>query len=342
MVKIQLSLEQKSRALTLLEQGVSVIRVAADLGVTRMTVYRLKKAGDALPSGTTPPRKKGSGRPRKTSPRTDFILKKEVKADPGITALEIKEKHPKLLQDVAVRTVQHRLQKDLKLPSRRAAKKPLLTDKMRKKRLQFCKKHRSWTSRDWKKVMFSDESTFRLIRGTSKLVRRPCDVSRYDPKYTVKTVKHPDSVMVWGAFSGNMGRAGLYFLPKNVTMKSANYMEVLRDHMLNFWPIHDCNLFMHDGAAPHRSKAVKDFLETNKIDVLEWPGNSPDLNPIENAWNQMKNILQKERPSSIPDLKEALKKHWISMDQEYFANLATSMPKRIKMVIKNKGHMTKY
>lgn len=265
-----------------------------------------------------------------------------MKADPGITALELKEKHPKLLQDVTVRTVQHRLQKDLKLPSRRAAKKPLLTDKMRKKRLQFCKNYRHWTSDDWKKVMFSDESTFRLIRGTSKLVRRPSNVSRYDPKYTVKTVKHPDSVMVWGAFTGNNGRAGLYFLPKNVTMKSANYIEVLRNHMLIFWRIHDCNFFMHDGAPAHKSKAVKDFLETNKIDVLEWPGNSPDLNPIENAWNQMKNILEKERPSTIPDLKEALKKHWASMDLQYFANLATSMPKRIEMVIKNKGHMTKY
>ena len=190
--------------------------------------------------------------------------------------------------------------------------------------------------------MFSDESTFRLIRGTSKLVRRPSGASRYDPKYTVKTGKHPDSVMVCGAFSENMVRAGFYFLPKNVTMKSANYIEVLRGHMLNFWEIYDCNFFMHDRAPAHKSKALKKFLETKKTDVLEWPGNSPNLNPTENAWNQMKNILQKERPSNIPDLKETMKKHWISMDREYFANLATSMPKRIEMVIKNKGHMTKY
>ena len=159
---------------------------------------------------------------------------------------------------------------------------------------------------------------------------------------TQNTVKHPDSVMVWGAFSGNMGRVGLYFLPKNVTMKSANYIEVLRDHMLTFWAIHNCNFFMHDGAPAHKSKAVNEFLETNRTKVLEGPGNSPDLIPIENAWNQMKYILQKERPSNISDLKEALKKHWISIDQHYFVNLATSMPKKIEMVIKNKSHMTKY
>ena len=80
MVKNQLSLEKKSRALTLLEQGVSVIRVAAELQVTRMTVYCLKKADDALFPGTTQRRKEGSGRPRKTSTRTDFLLKIEVKA----------------------------------------------------------------------------------------------------------------------------------------------------------------------------------------------------------------------------------------------------------------------
>lgn len=319
-----------------------VIRVAAELQVARMTIYRLKRASSALPLGTTPRRKKGSGRPRKTSPRTDQLLKREVMSNPSITALELKENHSELLKKVTVRTIQHRLQKDLKLPTRRAAKKPLLTENMKKKRLQFCKKYQHWTSEEWKKVMFSDESTFRLIRGTSKIVRRPRDASRYDPKYTVKTVKHPDSVMVWGAFSGNKGRGGLFFLPKNVTMKSDNYIDVLRDHMVKFWEIHDCNFFMHDGAPAHRSKAVKKFLEDNHINVLEWPGNSPDLNPIENAWNKVKNTLQKERPSSIPDLKEALKKQWISMDLEYFATLATSMPRRIERVIKMKGNMTKY
>ena len=192
MVKSHLSLVQKSRALTLLEQGMCVIRVAAELQVARMTIYRLKRASSALPLGTTPCRKKGSGRPRKTSPRTDQLLKREVMSNPRITALEIKEKHSELLKKVTVRTIQHRLQKDLKLPTRRATKKPLLTENMKKKRLQFCKKYQHWTSEEWKKVMFSDESTFRLIRGTSKIVRRPSDASRHDPKYTVKTVKHPD------------------------------------------------------------------------------------------------------------------------------------------------------
>ena len=62
---------------------------------------------------------------------------------------------------------------------------------------------------DWRKVMFSDESTSRLVLRWYKLVRRPSEVSRYDSRYIIKTVKHPKSVMVWDAFSGDKGK-GVY------------------------------------------------------------------------------------------------------------------------------------
>ena len=190
--------------------------------------------------------------------------------------------------------------------------------------------------------MFSDESTFRLVRGGYKLVRRPQGVSRYASKYTIKTAKHPESVMVWGAFSGNKGRGGLYFLPKNVTMRGDNYLRVLDQHMLPFWDIHQCNHFMQDGAPAHRSKVVKKWLKDNHMPVLEWPGNSPDLNPIENAWNYMKNKVQEAQPTNINSLKEVLTMLWSHMDAEYFKKLAESMPNRLGKVIQAKGHMTKY
>ena len=66
--------------------------------------------------------------------------------------------------------------------------------------------------------MFSDKSTSTIARGVPKLLRRPRSASRYDPKLAIKTTKYPGSVMVWGAFSGNLGQAGLYFLPKNLAM----------------------------------------------------------------------------------------------------------------------------
>ena len=87
---------------------------------------------------------------------------------------------------------------------------------------------------DWRKVMFCNESTSRLVLKGYKLVSRPSGVSRYDSRYIIKTVKHPKSVMMRGAFSGDKGRGGLHFLPKNVTMRGDSYLSVLDHHMLPF------------------------------------------------------------------------------------------------------------
>ncbi len=96
-----------------------------------------------LPESSIPIKKKGSGRPKKTSNSTDRLLKCIVIKNPITTAKEIKEVMALELGNVSVHTIQNCLQKDLKLPSRSAAKKPLITDK--KKRGAFAKKFQHWT-----------------------------------------------------------------------------------------------------------------------------------------------------------------------------------------------------
>ena len=92
--------------------------------MTRRTIYKLKKDAKSLPPDTIPERKEGSGSKKKTTERVDKILKPEVMSNPYITATQAKKKCPAMLQDVSVRTIQHRLQKDQKMSSRRTAKKP--------------------------------------------------------------------------------------------------------------------------------------------------------------------------------------------------------------------------
>ena len=121
----KLSIKEKSRAMTMLQHGVSVSCVAADLQVSRTAIYELKRTAAQLPPGTTPHRKVGTGSKKKTTARTDALIRQDVMEYPSITAAQLKERHAELLKDVSVRTIQHRLQKDLKLPRCRAAKKPV-------------------------------------------------------------------------------------------------------------------------------------------------------------------------------------------------------------------------
>ena len=136
----KLSIEKKTPVCTILEVGVPVIRVAANLHVSRQAMYDLKRAAARLTPSTTPPRKVGIGAKKKTTARTDALIRREVMMYTSVTAMLLKRKHAQLLHDVSVRTIQHYLQKYLKMPCRQAAKKPLLTKAMMKKRISFCKK----------------------------------------------------------------------------------------------------------------------------------------------------------------------------------------------------------
>ena len=100
---------------------------------------------------------------------------------------------------------------------------------------------------------------------------------------------------------------------------------------------------MHDSAPCQKARKVTRYLEQKQINILEWPGNRPNLNPIENCWHKIKkNYARKENNKSWKTEKE-LKNVWYQeMTAEYFRNLSDSMPKRLQVVIKSKGNITKY
>ena len=74
----------------------------------------------------------------------------------------------------------------------------------------------------------------------------------------------------------------------------------------------------------------------------DWPGNSPDLDPIENLWSQMKDMQQDKRETSKDGLKKIALTVWKKVTPQYVQNLYESMPRRMAAVIESQGGHTKY
>jgi transposase len=180
-----LKIEEKARIMAWKEEGISSETIAQRLGRHRSSIDRLINRARGLKDGQIPERMGGSGRPRKVSKLVRGVIRRQIAKYPMMTAADLKSSLPEL-EDISERSIRRVIFKDLKMPSRSAAQKPLLTAAMKKKRLAFAKKYKDLTPDQWSRVMFSDESTFRCIRATKTKVRRPMGSDRYDSRYTVK------------------------------------------------------------------------------------------------------------------------------------------------------------
>ncbi len=156
------------------------------------------------------------------------------------------------------------------------------------------------------------------------------------------SVKFPQSVMVWGAMS-SAGVGPLCFLRSKVN--TAVYQEVLEHFMLSTADqlYGDADfIFQQDLAPAHSAKATNTWFKDHGIPVLNWPANSPDLNPIENLWGIVRRKMRYARPNNAEELKATIRATWALITPEQCHRLIDSMPRRIAAVIQAKGAPTKY
>ncbi len=131
------------------------------------------------------------------------------------------------------------------------------------------------------------------------------------------------------------------------TVNAAIYQEILEHFMLpsadKLYGDADF-IFQQDLAPAHTAKGTKSWFNDHGVTVLDWPANSPDLNPIENLGvsHLVKRKMRDTRPNNADDLKAAIKATWASIPPQQCHKLITSMPRRIEAVIKAKGAPTKY
>jgi transposase len=225
-------------------------------------------------------------------------------------------------------------------------KRPFLSKRHRRERLDFAIAHQDWTVDDWKMVVWSDETKInRLGSDGRKWVWKKKGEGLSD-RLVEGTLKFGGgSLMMWGCMLWD----GVGYACKiDGRMDGDLYLKILEEDLQEslgyFGKSANDVIFQQDNDPKHTCKKAQTWFQDNGFKVLPWPPQSPDLNPIEHLWEYLKVKLgeYEKPPSGMLELWERVKREWNKIDAAVCQNLIESMPRRVAAVVKAKGGYTKY
>jgi len=232
------------------------------------------------------------------------------------------------------------------LQAKHKVKKPAISAKNQKKRLEFAKKHQHWTVEDWKRVIWSDETKVNRFGVDGRTWCWKSKGEGLSERTVQPTVKHSGgSVMVWGCMTAH----GVGYLSRiDGRLDVELYCKILEDELVKTMDYYgmekDATIFQQDNDPKHTSRKAKQCLQDLQMSVLEWLPQSPNLNPIEHLWDVLKRKLASyPTPSQeIHEVWERIEDQWSGISREECLSLIESMPRRIQAVLKARGRNTKY
>ena len=333
---------QRAVERTLIKEGYTQAEVAQRTNMSKASVAYTQKRFEKTGSDRN---RKCSGRPHVSTVREDRFLKRRSLQDRFRPATKLKEDWDEIGIQASTSTVRRRL-RAANLMGRVARKKPLLTPSHRLRRLHFAKIHKDWTKEDWEKVLWTDEAPFSFVGQCGKTYVRRRTGEGLNPNCVTSTVKHGGGkIQVWGCFTAN-GVGHIHHIKGIMDQKM--YRQILIHHMrpsMMQLGRKDTVIFQQDNDPKHTAKTVKDYIQRARYLVLQnWPAQSPDLNPIENLWKELKTQTYRHhpRPTNKDELFDIVKHEWEALPDNLLKKLVHSMPWHITAVMKAKGGHTKY
>jgi transposase len=212
--------------------------------------------------------------------------------------------------------------------------------------LDFALAHKEWTIEDWKRVVWSDETTInRLGSDGRKWVWKKAGEELSD-RMVEGTVKFGGgNLMFWGSM---LWEGPGYGTKINGRMDADLYIGILEDELQQGLQHYGKDIedvvFQQDNDPKHKSKKATNWLNDSGLEIMVWPPQSADLNPIEHLWHYLKKRLAEYEvpPRSIQELWERVQKKWDKIPASVCQNLIESMPRRIQAVLEAKVGYTKY
>jgi transposase len=326
--------------ISLLNSGLSSCQTAIQLGLSHMTVCRVRAATKINIQ------KNQGGQPAKLTAVDKRRLVRMITSGKADTAVQAAQE----LQDATGVEVSHgTVRNALKEAGMKAVvkkKKPRLLPRHIQQCMDFALRHQHWTVEDWKRVIWSDETKINRLGsdGLQWMWKRPKDgLTACGVQGTVKF--GGGSLMLWGCMTAKgVGHSCRI----DGRMDAELYGRILSDELIGTVKYYRMNkrqvIFQQDNDSKHTSKTAQKWFKDNGIQVLEWPAQSPDLNPIEHLWIHLKKKLAEyeTEPNGMLELWECVQAEWNKIPKEVCMGLIESMPRRIAALLKAKGGYTKY
>ncbi len=246
--------ELRDRLVARHRSGKVTKKISAALKVPKSTVASIILKWKTFGTTRTLPR---AGRPAKLSYRGRRALVREVKKNPKITVAELQRCIREMGESCRKSTITAALHQS-GLYGRVARRKPLLSARHMKARMEFAKKHLKDSKMVTNKILWSDETKIELFGLNSKryVWRKPGTAVQYSP----------NSEAWW------------------------------------------------------------------------WQHQSPDLNPIEHLWRDLKMAVHQRLPSNLTELERICKEEWQRIPKSRCEKLVASFPKRLMALLNQKDH----
>ncbi|GFV80715.1 transposable element Tcb2 transposase [Trichonephila clavipes] len=169
--------------------------------------------------------------------------------------------------------------------------------------------------------------------------------SRNNPAFAHEIVRFGGGgVLVFGGISID-GRTNLYIIRDGPLTARRYRDEILRPIVVPYAAaIGDDFILMDNNCRPHRANLVEDFLFEEGIVRMEWPGCSPDMNPIEHVWDALGRRVAglQPPPQTLQELERALLEEWDRIPQLVINSIIDSMPQRCSNLLAILGNHTPY